>query len=581
MIMTRIAVIRKEDCHPDKCGNYLCARLCPVNRTGTECIVKQDDKAFIHEDLCTGCGICPKRCPFGAITIINLPEELASPIHRFGPNGFALYSLPMPVEGKVAGIIGRNALGKSTAIKVLAGLIKPNLGTDKETGHDELISFFKGTQTQAFLEQVRDGKVAISFKPQQVDMIPKSYKGTVGALLAKVVEPVAKAETIAALSLGHLLEHDIATLSGGELQRVAIAAACIRPAQLYILDEPTSYLDIRQRILLSRFMEQLSQRASVILIEHDLIILDYLADQVQIMYGREGAYGVVSRTRPVRTGINVYLSGYLKEENIRFRDQPIKFSEHPPTATKAKQHLVSWEGIKAQRGDFLLDAPAGQLPKGFACGVLGENGTGKTTFVKILAGVDKQDSGTIDASIKVAYKPQYLTVEEDTLVLAVLPGIASKRALMTGLNLEPLLQKQLSWLSGGELQRVALARCLSQDAGLFLLDEPSAYLDIEQRLGLAKLIKELTSVEGKTVLVVDHDLLFLDAISDFMMVFSGEPGTRGVVGAPVPLEDAMNTFLRSLGITMRRDEDSKRPRINKLDSRKDREQKASGKLYYG
>jgi len=131
--MTRIAIIDRHRCNPGKCQD-LCLKLCPVNRTGEECIVKgSDGKAQIDEALCTGCGICPKRCPFEAISIINLPEELEKePIHRFGQNGFALYNLPTPLFGKVVGIIGRDGIGKSTAVQILAGMLKPNLGKDKD-----------------------------------------------------------------------------------------------------------------------------------------------------------------------------------------------------------------------------------------------------------------------------------------------------------------------------------------------------------------------------------------------------------------------------------------------------------------
>ena len=189
--MTRICIVKKEKCNPRTCGDYLCMRICPVNRRGDECIIKTPDgKVGINEELCIGCGICPKKCPGEALDIINLPEELKKePVHRYSENGFALYSLPVPIFGKVVGIIGKNGIGKSTALKILAGIEKPNLGQPgKEATHEELINYFKGSEAQGFFERVKKGKVKVSYKPQQVDLIPKQYKGSVKDLLKKVDE---------------------------------------------------------------------------------------------------------------------------------------------------------------------------------------------------------------------------------------------------------------------------------------------------------------------------------------------------------------------------------------------------------
>ncbi|MBT5924583.1 ATP-binding cassette domain-containing protein, partial [Candidatus Woesearchaeota archaeon] len=136
-------------------------------------------------------------------------------------------------------------------------------------------------------------------------------------------------------------------------------------------------------------------------------------------------------------------------------------------------------------------------------------------------------------------------------------------------------------LSGGQLQRVAIAHCLSQDAELFLLDEPSAYVDVEQRLLISKVIKNIAEERNVTILVVDHDLMFLDYLSDRLIVFSGTPAKEGVLKGPFDMKEGMNMFLQDLGITLRRDVSSKRPRINKLGSVKDREQRENDSWYYG
>jgi len=147
--------------------------------------------------------------------------------------------------------------------------------------------------------------------------------------------------------------------------------------------------------------------------------------------------------------------------------------------------------------------------------------------------------------------------------------------------LKPLLMKKLDELSGGELQRVAIAACLSKDAGLYLLDEPSAYLDAEQRLLISRAIRNFMTEKNTTAIIVDHDLLFLDYISERLMVFDGRPAVEGNAKGPYEMEEGMNFFLKDVSITFRRDEISKRPRANKPGSQLDREQKSSGKLYYG
>ena len=584
----RIAVIDRQKCHPNECGNYLCAKLCPVNRAGADCIYPGDDagkKARIDEMLCTGCGICPNRCPYGAIQIINLPEHLTKdPVHRYGENMFELFSLPTPIMGQITGVIGRNGIGKSTAIKILANQLKPNLGKwQNPPDFKEVLQYFKGTEMQAFVEKLHKHEIHLSYKPQQVDLIPQQYQGTVKELLSRLDTQHILPTIAEQLQLTFFLDNDIANISGGELQRVAIAAAVLKKANLFLFDEPTSYLDIKQRLNVSHFLTSLvKEDTALLVIEHDLVVLDYMTDAVNLMYGQENAYGVVSGIKSSREGINAFLDGYLKEENIRFRDHALKFEKAPESQRKATRTLLAWENLQKTLGQFQLRTEAGQLYKNESIGILGENGIGKTSFIKILAGVLKPDTGSLNQEVKVAYKPQYLETQSDQLVVDFLRPAQERyqHQLIVPLDLEKLYTLKLSELSGGQLQRVAIAHCLAQDADLFLLDEPSAYLDVEQRLLVSKIIKNLTQERDITILIVDHDLLFLDYVSDRLIVFTGQPGRQGLLQGPFEMEEGMNLFLRTLGITLRRDINSHRPRVNKLGSVKDREQRAENKWYY-
>ena len=587
----RIAVIHKDKCNPQGCGNYLCAKLCPVNRTGEDCVKEGDEttnKAIIDEVLCTGCGICPKRCPYGAIEIINLPTTLNQPpIHRFGENSFALFSLPTPIFGKVAGILGKNGIGKSTAMKILAGIIKANLGNfEAEATQKDLVEYFKGSQMQKYLEQLHKGKITLSYKPQQVEFLPKQFQGTVKKLLNKITKDQDKIDhTTKELDINHLLDRTIEKLSGGELQRVVIAATVLKDSTLLLFDEPSSYLDIKQRIKVSKFIRSLATKdRAVMAIEHDLIILDYMTENLSIMYGYDSVYGIVSGLKNTREGVNSFLEGFLKEENVKFRSHPLHFQDAVEEYKLDQAQVISWENLKTNIGNFTLTAKKGEMQSNEIIGVLGENGIGKTSFVKMLAGKIKAN-GTLNQSeeVSVAYKPQYLDYANDeTLVAEFLAKAQTKynNQLIKPLDLEKLFTKKIKELSGGELQRTVIAKTLAEDTQVFLLDEPSAYLDVEQRLIVSKVIKRMAQEQEFTVLVVDHDLMFIDHLADKLLVFTGKPGELGNVQGPLKKPEGMNLFLKELDITLRRDPQSGRPRINKFGSAKDRQQRQNNNWYY-
>jgi len=580
-------IVKKDKCNPEGCGGFLCMRVSPSNRAGKEAIVKDTDgKVRVNENVITDADrIAANKCPFEALQMINLPEELnQDPIHRYPPNGFALFKLPIPIFGKTVGIIGRNGIGKSTAMKILGGLLKPNFGVPgKEATSKELIDRFKGTEAQIFFERLSKGEIKVSYKPQHVDLISKQFSGTVKELLEKVDEKKELEMISEKLELNQILDHDVSKISGGELQRVAIAATVLKKANLYLFDEPTSYLDIKQRIKISKFIKELSnEETAVLVIEHDLIILDYMTDLIHLMYGEEGAFGITSLAKTTKSGINTYLEGYIRDENMRFRDHAIKFDKNPQEKSNKEELLATLDSLKYKVGSFSLEINSGEIEKHDVVGILGENGIGKTTFARIISGEIKKEiiSNKTNKDLKISYKPQYLEKNDLPVIAYLKDALKYDLQLIRPLQIKPLFSKTLNELSGGELQRVAIAKCLSAESDLFLLDEPSAYLDVEQRLSISKIIKEMMIDKGKAALIIDHDLLFIDFLSKKILVFEGTPAINGLTNGPLGMEKGMNHFLKGLDITFRRDEETHRPRINKPDSQKDKEQKSSGNLYY-
>ncbi|HKM41634.1 MAG TPA: ribosome biogenesis/translation initiation ATPase RLI [Methanocorpusculum sp.] len=583
----RLAIVHKDRCHSKKCGQE-CIAYCPRVRTGDETVkIGEDGRAEISEELCVGCGICVKKCPFDALDIIQLPEELDTPITRYGPNAFVLYGLPQPVAGKVTGILGPNGIGKSTAIKILSGQLKPNLGIfDHEVDWAEIFKYYAGTELLDYLKQVAAKTIKVSIKPQYIDIIPKVFKGTVGNLLRQNDERKKFDYYTKELGLDTILDKDLSVLSGGELQRVALMVALSKEANFYFFDEVTPFLDIYQRMIAARLIRELAAEHPVVLVEHDIAILDMVAETIHIAYGKPAAFGIITRPKGVRVGVNQYLEGFVAEENVRIRDYPVIFETRSHESDVDRQILMKIPKMKKSFPGFTLNVEGGEVRRGEVLGIVGANGIGKSTFAKLLAGVEIPDSGNKYDTVRVSYKPQYVTAESSDSVEFTLRMATKKydtsyyqHEILEPLGLMQILQSELRNLSGGELQRVAIALCLSRDADLYILDEPSAHLDVEQRLVTTKVIKRAAEDKGAGIMVIDHDMYTIDMISERLLVFDGVPGAEGTAHGPFEMKEGMNMFLANLGVTFRRDKTG-RPRINNPGSYLDREQKAAGEYYY-
>ena len=589
----RIAVLERDTCNFKKCGHE-CQKFCPPELMGEKVIEFTDPEGYpvIDEILCIGCGICTRKCPFDAIDIVNIATEIGDDkVHQYGPNTFRLYRLPIPKPGSVTGLVGKNGVGKTTSINILSGSLMPNLGRlDAPPTWDEILGVYQGTELRPHFERISRGEIKASVKPQAIYLIPKAWRESVGKLVDQYDETGRGKELLRQLSLADDTDKLPEELSGGELQRLAVIVAAERDADIYFFDEPSSFNDVYQRLQVSKVVRSLASLGkSVVLVEHDLTFLDYACDFVHIIYGDPGVYGIVSGPMTTSEGINSLLDGMITGENMRFRDTPVTFDVFsPPSQEVTMSPLLEYTSLKKSYPPYTLEADAGVIRQGEVIGVLGANALGKTTFLKILASQLDPDEGRALSKAKIAYKPQYLTSDFEGSVQELLTASSGDRwssgqnlaQLLKPLRVDKLLDKQVSSLSGGELQKTAVAVSLLKEADIYALDEPSAFTDIEDRIAMAKAIQRYVKSMDKSAVIIDHDIMLVDIVSDSLIIFTGKPGISGHATPPMAKEKGMNMFLEDIAITYRRDANTGRPRVNKPDSRLDREQKEKGQYYY-
>lgn len=594
--LKRLAVINEDLCKPKECGHE-CKRACPVNRIGKQCITI-DKISHIAENLCIGCSACEKKCPFKAITIINLPTDLTKDCsHRYSENSFKLHRLPVPKIGKVLGLVGTNGIGKSTALNILSGKLKPNLGQfDKEVEWADILKNYRGSELHGYFTKLLENKIVTSNKIQYIIKIPKLLQKrfnkedlTVSEVLDKMDPRNTKEYYIDKMCLTNILNRKLDDLSGGELQRFCIAVACMQKADVYVFDEPSSFLDVKQRITAAWEIRKMAEdNKYVIVVEHDLAILDLMCDYGCVLYGSSGAYGVITAPQSIKNAVNIFLDGFIPTENMRFRDTAFKFNiPELEESRKGKINQFTYPGITKSYENFKLTVNEGSFSTSQIIVLLGENEMGKSTLVNMIAGLTENDQNLQFCGHSISLKPQttvpkYKGTVRD-LLMSKIKGSFLDQAfydeIVKPLKIEYVLDQQVSSLSGGELQRIAIIMCLGKDADIYLLDEPSAYLDSDQRICIAKIIKKFIFNRKKTAFVVEHDLIVGTYLADKVIVFSGTPGLESVASQPMDLGAGMNIFLKNLNITFRRDSENFRPRVNKPDSTKDREQRESNNYF--
>jgi len=395
-------------------------------------------------------------------------------------------------------------------------------------------------------------------KPQYVDQIPKAVKGTVTQMLDKKDERDCREYYIEQLELQNVMDRAIENLSGGELQRFAIGIVAVQDADVYMFDEPSSYLDVKQRITAARLIRGLCEvnekQRYVVCVEHDLSILDYLSDYICCLYGVPGAYGVVTLPFSVREGINIFLAGFIPTENLRFRETELNFkvSAESEEILERKDGSYQYPAMTKTLGTFELTVCPGNFSNSEIVVLLGQNGTGKTTFIRMLAGLLKPDEEVDLPEMNVSYKPQKISPKFTGTVRELLmkkireaymhPQFQSDVA--KPMKIDPIIDQEVRHLSGGELQRVALVLALGMPADIYLIDEPSAYLDSEQRVVAAKVIKRFILHAQKCGFIVEHDFIMATYLADKVIVYDGTPASKCQANTPTVTTITHTTTIR-------------------------------------
>jgi ATP-binding cassette, sub-family E, member 1 len=632
----RIAIVNKERCKPTKCQKE-CMKKCPPMRNGKKVIELVDIEdiyspavasvfndattnnkhkiAKIVESMCIGCNGCVVACPFDAIKIVQLPKENPKEIiHRYGLNGFRLYRLPIMKKNCVQSLIGQNGIGKSTILDILSGTLTPNFERAATTiinTSQHIINHFKGTVMMNYFKDLYSSKLTFSFKSQKIKSALQSANKTMLVRDYIVQHDLSfETSTFCELGLDVLLDNAVHTLSGGELQRLLCWMTAAKKADVYIFDEPSNFLDVKQRLIVAKMIRSLvSSDTYVLIVEHDLSMLDYISDEINILYGEPGAYGIVSNSLSISNGLNEYLEGYLSSQNIRFRSEPFHLSPLSQigstyaglTLTATGTNTLTYAAQTIRHPGFILHIPAAKLQLGSAIHlILGENGVGKTTFMNSIVAANKSS---------ISYKPQHTNLARFAHKDGTYPTVLELfyRHIRTAyleptfqtnvsklLDMKPLENRGLDELSGGELQRVMLCFALGTPAAIYLLDEPSSNLDIETRLACIKVVKRFSQMSDKAIFIIEHDIMM--AVS-----WAQEPGssilfirktaeeaaatTKFVksktcqVSEPMNFKHGINAFLKEMNISMRISGHN-RPRINKMNSQMDTQQKNS-EMYYG
>ena len=460
-------------------------------------------------------------------------------------------------EGDKIGLIAKNGTGKSTLLKIIAS---------KEDADSGNITFRNDLRV-AYLDQIPDFGTSAVVRDVLTQHAPKE--------ITERDEYVARLErTLHQLGISNL-EASIDKLSGGEKKRIAIAQAVVDNPELLILDEPTNHLDIDAIEWLESYLRR--SRIALLMVTHDRYFLDRVCNKIIEIdncttYTYQGNYEYYLRRRQER--IEAMTAEQAKLKNTLRREQEWMRRQPQARAGKAKYRIDAFYDLKQRTSvnlsqrDVNLDVKssyigskifeARNLSKRYGdkvvlddftydfaryekVGIIGANGVGKSTFIKLLQGLEQPDSGTIDVgeTVRFGYYSQAgISFDENKKVIDAITEIAEDVVVNGSVHYSPMQflqrflfspadqQKYIHTLSGGERCRLHLASVLMRSPNFLILDEPTNDLDI---ITLGILENYLSEFKG-CVIVISHDRFFLDNIADHLFVFTGDGQVKDFPG---------------------------------------------------
>jgi len=482
------------------------------------------------------------------------------------------------LPGVKIGVVGVNGAGKSTLLKIMAGMDKDFQGeawAAKGAKVGYLAQEPQLDETKTVRENVMEGVAAKTAKLERYNELAMNYSDETAEEMAALQDQI-DAENLwdldsqVDIALEALRcppdDADVSTLSGGERRRVALCKLLLEAPDMLLLDEPTNHLDAETIAWLQKHL--IEYKGTILIVTHDRYFLDDITGWIlELDRGRgipyEGNYsawleqkakrleqearedkarqkvlekelewiraGAKARQAKQKARINAYEEMASKSERDKITTAQIVIPNGPRLGGK----VIEVEGLKKHMGDKqLIEDLSFALPPGGIVGVIGPNGAGKTTLFRMLTGQEKPDAGTVSYgdTVKLSYVDQSRdALDANKTVWEEISGGAEQielgdvtvnsRAYCSSFNFKGGdQQKKVGLLSGGERNRVHMAKLLKSGGNVLLLDEPTNDLDVET---LQALEAALDDFAGCAV-IISHDRFFLDRLCTHILAFEGE-----------------------------------------------------------